>query len=187
MRFKLWILLLLGIVLSSSSPIDEESHYTNKPPYRSFMLEGYTEESLRHYLDTAPIDSWEGIWLLTENGDRVGIERFSDPRFSEIFTHRIVKLESPSSKIPTGTVIGYLAQGVQANTCIVWMYKYKWIGNIMHAPKRYSARLTSDMMGIIITGRRKESLEELLNPSSGFVKLYPTHSSEVENREVIYL
>ncbi len=187
MRFKLWGLLLLGITLSSSSIQDEGSRYTQRPPYRTLFLEGYTEESLRHYLDTAPIDSWEGIWLLTENGDRVGIERFQDYRFSEIFTHRIVKLDSPNGKVPTGTVIGYLTRGVQPNTCFLWLYKYKWSGKIMFSPKRYPARLTTDMNGIIITNNKHANLEELLDPRSGFVKLYPTQQSGIENRGIIYL
>lgn len=89
MRIKLIVLLCIGMLCSSSIK-DEEGRYESKPPYRSFILENYTEESAKHYFDTAPIDSWEGIWLLTENGERVAIERFKDIRFSEIFTHRIV-------------------------------------------------------------------------------------------------
>ena len=80
MRIKLIVLLCIGILCSSSIK-DEEGRYESKPPYRSFILENYTEESAKHYFDTAPIDSWEGIWLLTENGERVAIERFKDIRF----------------------------------------------------------------------------------------------------------
>ncbi len=187
MKIKLLGLLILSFTLCSSSPFDETCRYSNKPPYRSFFLEGYTEESLRHYLDTAPIDNWEGIWMLTENGDRVGIERFRDNRFSRIFTHRIVKLDSSNGKIPTGTVIGYLTQGVQANSCFVWMYKHKWMNSSLFAPKKYPARLTTDLTGIVIINNKHNNLEELLDPRSGFVKLYPTTLSGVENREIIYL
>ncbi len=187
MRLRLWALLLLSILLSSSSPQIDEVRYTHKPPYRSLILEGYTEESLRHYLDTAPIDSWEGIWQLTENGDRVGIERFSDHRFSTIFTHRIVKLDSPHGKVPTGTIIGYLSRGVQANSCFVWLYKYKWLSSVLYAPKKYPARLTADMNGIVVSVKKGENLEELFTPRSGFIKLYPTSLPGVENNEIIYL
>lgn len=108
MRIKLIVLLCIGILCSSSIK-DEEGRYESKPPYRSFILENYTEESAKHYFDTAPIDSWEGIWLLTENGERVAIERFKDIRFSEIFTHRIVKLDSSvRSEIPVGTIFRVL-------------------------------------------------------------------------------
>ena len=125
MRIKLIVLLCIGILCSSSIK-DEEGRYESKPPYRSFILENYTEESAKHYFDTAPIDSWEGIWLLTENGERVAIERFKDIRFSEIFTHRIVKLDSSvRSEIPVGTILGYLTRGVNPNTCFIWLYKHK--------------------------------------------------------------
>lgn len=86
----------------------------------------------------APIDSWEGIWLLTENGERVAIERFKDIRFSEIFTHRIVKLDSSvRSEIPVGTILGYLTRGVNPNTCFIWLYKHKLTGAILYAPKGF--------------------------------------------------
>ena len=62
MRIKLIVLLCIGMLCSSSIK-DEEGRYESKPPYRSFILENYTEESAKHYFDTAPIDSWEGIWL----------------------------------------------------------------------------------------------------------------------------
>ena len=85
-------LLRMGIEgWSAEEAVDEECRYDSKPPYRSFILENYSEASARHYFDTAPIDNWEGIWLMTETGERVSIERFKDVRFSEIFTHRIVR------------------------------------------------------------------------------------------------
>ena len=55
MRIKLIVLLCIGILCSSSIK-DEEGRYESKPPYRSFILENYTEESAKHYFDTAPID-----------------------------------------------------------------------------------------------------------------------------------
>ena len=177
MRIKLIVLLCIGMLCSSSIK-DEEGRYESKPPYRSFILENYTEESAKHYFDTAPIDSWEGIWLLTENGERVAIERFKDIRFSEIFTHRIVKLDSSvRSEIPVGT-----------NTCFIWLYKHKLTGAILYAPKRFSARLTSDLNGILFSGNSAKKLEDLFDPRSGFIKLYPKQISEdSENREIRYL
>lgn len=56
MRIKLIVLLCIGMLCSSSIK-DEEGRYESKPPYRSFILENYTEESAKHYFDTAPIDS----------------------------------------------------------------------------------------------------------------------------------
>ena len=164
MRIKLIVLLCIGMLCSSSIK-DEEGRYESKPPYRSFILENYTEESAKHYFDTAPIDSWEGIWLLTENGERVAIERFKDIRFSEIFTHRIVKLDSSvRSEIPVGTILGYLTRGVNPNTCFIWLYKHKLTGAILYAPKRFSARLTSDLNGILFSGNSAKKLEDLFDP-----------------------
>ena len=60
MRIKLIVLLCIGMLCSSSIK-DEEGRYESKPPYRSFILENYTEESAKHYFDTAPIDSWNGL------------------------------------------------------------------------------------------------------------------------------
>ena len=173
MRIKLIVLLCIGMLCSSSIK-DEEGRYESKPPYRSFILENYTEESAKHYFDTAPIDSWEGIWLLTENGERVAIERFKDIRFSEIFT--------------VGTILGYLTRGVNPNTCFIWLYKHKLTGAILYAPKRFSARLTSDLNGILFSGNSAKKLEDLFDPRSGFIKLYPKQISEdSENREIRYL
>ncbi len=189
MKFKGLTLIGLSLLLCSSSIIDEETRYESKPPYRSFILENYTEESARHYFDTAPIDNWEGIWLMTETGERVAIERFKDIRFSEIFTHRIVKLESTvREEIPMGTVIGYLSIGVNANTCFVWLYKRKFTGAILYKPERFSARLTPDLNGILFSGNKSKKLEDLFDPRSGFVKLYPKQNSgDSENREIRYL
>ena len=52
MRIKLIVLLCIGMLCSSSIK-DEEGRYESKPPYRSFILESYTEESAKHYFDTA--------------------------------------------------------------------------------------------------------------------------------------
>lgn len=129
------------------------------------------------------------FWLLTENGERVAIERFKDIRFSEIFTHRIVKLDSSvRSEIPVGTILGYLTRGVNPNTCFIWLYKHKLTGAILYAPKRFSARLTSDLNGILFSGNSAKKLEDLFDPRSGFIKLYPKQISEdSENREIRYL
>ena len=125
----------------------------------------------------------------TENGERVAIERFKDIRFSEIFTHRIVKLDSlVRSEIPVGTILGYLTRGVNPNTCFIWLYKHKLTGAILYAPKRFSARLTSDLNGILFSGNSAKKLEDLFDPRSGFIKLYPKQISEdSENREIRYL
>lgn len=189
MRFKILMLLSAGILCCSSSFTDEGNRYEDKPPYRSFILENYTEESARNYFDQAAIDNWEGIWLMTENGERVAIERFKDARFSEIFTHRIVKLgSSVRSEIPVGTILGYLSLGVSTNTCFIWLYKHKLTGAILYKPQRFSARLTPDLNGILFSGNKSKSLEDLFDPRSGFVKLYPkTISEDSENREILYL
>ena len=189
MKPAAWILIALGIIFSSSSITDEECRYDSKPPYRSFILENYSEASARHYFDTAPIDNWEGIWLMTETGERVSIERFKDVRFSEIFTHRIVKLESTvRSEIPVGTVVGYLSRGVEARTCFVWLYKRRLTGAILFKPERFSARLTPDLMGILFSGNKAKNLEDLFDPRSGFVKIYPEQlPDDTENREIRYL
>ncbi|HIZ26085.1 hypothetical protein [Barnesiella sp. An55] len=189
MKPAAWLLICAGFILSASSITDEECRYESKPPYRSFILEGYSEPSARHYFDTAPIDNWEGIWLMTENGMRVSIERFKDVRFSEIFTHRIVKLDTiVQSETPVGTVVGYLSRGVAANTCFVWLYKHKLTGSILFKPERFSARLTTDLNGIIFSGNRAKNLEDLFDPRSGFVKIYPKQiSDETENRDIRYL
>ena len=47
MRIKLIVLLCIGILCSSSIK-DEEGRYESKPPYRSFILEKYTEDSAKH-------------------------------------------------------------------------------------------------------------------------------------------
>ena len=119
----------------------------------------------------------------------VAIERFKDIRFSEIFTHRIVKLDSSvRSEIPVGTILGYLTRGVNPNTCFIWLYKHKLTGAILYAPKRFSARLTSDLNGILFSGNSAKKLEDLFDPRSGFIKLYPKQISEdSENREIRYL
>lgn len=189
MRLSAGLLICASFLLCASSIIDEENRYDDKPPYRSFILEGYNETSARHYFDTAPIDNWEGIWLMTENGMRVSIERFKDTRFSEIFTHRIVKLDSTvQSEIPAGTVIGYLSRGVADNTCFVWLYKHKLTGAILFKPERFSARLTTDLTGILFWGNSSKNLEEFFDPHSGFVKLYPKQfSNDTENRDIRYL
>lgn len=189
MKATAWLLIAVGVALSSSSITDEECRYGSKPPYRSFILENYSEASARHYFDTAPIDNWEGIWLMTETGERVSIERFKDVRFSEIFTHRIVKLKSASrSETPEGTVMGYLSRGVEANTCFVWLYKRRLTGAILLKPERFSARLTSDLTGILFSGNKAKNLEDLFDPRSGFVKLYPEQlPDDTENREIRYL
>ena len=189
MKAAAWLLVCAGFILSSSSIADEECRYDDKPPYRSFILEGYSEASARHYFDTAPIDNWEGIWLMTETGERVSIERFKDVRFSEIFTHRIVKLESSvRTETPMGTVVGYLTRGVEANTCFVWLYKHRLPGSILIKPKRYSARLTTDLNGIVFWGNKTKNLGDLFDPRSGFVKIYPQQlPDDTENREIRYL
>lgn len=189
MKPAAWLLVCAGFLFCSSSITDDECRYDSKPPYRSFILENYSEESAKHYFDTAPIDNWEGIWLMTENGERVSIERFKDTQFSEIFTHRIVKLESEvRSEIPMGTIIGYLSRGVAANTCFVWLYKKRLTGAILYKPERFSARLTPDLTGILFSGNKAKNLEDLFDPRSGFVKLYPKQVSEdTENREIRYL
>ncbi len=53
MKAAAWLLVCAGFILSSSSIADEECRYDDKPPYRSFILEGYSEASARHYFDTA--------------------------------------------------------------------------------------------------------------------------------------
>ena len=179
MKAAAWLLVCAGFILSSSSIADEECRYD----------EGYSEASARHYFDTAPIDNWEGIWLMTETGERVSIERFKDVRFSEIFTHRIVKLESSvRTETPMGTVVGYLTRGVEANTCFVWLYKHRLTGSILIKPKRYSARLTTDLNGIVFWGNKTKNLGDLFDPRSGFVKIYPQQlPDDTENREIRYL
>lgn len=189
MKLKSLTLIALSLLFCSSSIIDEETRYEDKPPYRSFILENYTEESARHYFDIAAIDNWEGIWLMTETGERVAIERFKDMRFSEIFTHRIVKLKSTVREdIPMGTVIGYLSLGVNANTCFVWLYKRRLSGAVLYKPEKFSARLTPDLNGILFSGNKSKTLEDLFDPRSGFVKLYPKQTAnDSENREIRYL
>ena len=104
-------------------------------------------------------------------------------------THRIVKLDSSvRSEIPVGTILGYLTRGVNPNTCFIWLYKHKLTGAILYAPKRFSARLTSDLNGILFSGNSAKKLEDLFDPRSGFIKLYPKQISEdSENREIRYL
>ncbi len=189
MSTKLYTLLLLGLgmILCASSPFDKKNHYIEKPPYRSLFLENYTEENLKHYLDSAPIDDWEGIWISTEDGTRCAIERFSDPHFSEIFTHRIVLLESASENgVPAGTVMGYLSIGVKPYTCFIWLYKYK-VGATLMRPRRFPARLTTDLNGIYFTDSRGKSFGEFYDPRSGYVRLYPKNANDTENREIRYL
>ena len=146
MRIKLIVLLCIGMLCSSSIK-DEEGRYESKPPYRSFILENYTEESAKHYFDS-----------------------------------------SVRSEIPVGTILGYLTRGVNPNTCFIWLYKHKLTGAILYAPKRFSARLTSDLNGILFSGNSAKKLEDLFDPRSGFIKLYPKQISEdSENREIRYL
>lgn len=54
MKAAAWLLVCAGFLLSSSSIADEECRYDDKPPYRSFILEGYSEASARHYFDIGP-------------------------------------------------------------------------------------------------------------------------------------
>ena len=95
---------------------------------------------------------------------------------------------SVRSEIPVGTILGYLTRGVNPNTCFIWLYKHKLTGAILYAPKRFSARLTSDLNGILFSGNSAKKLEDLFDPRSGFIKLYPKQISEdSENREIRYL
>ena len=108
--------LLLAATLAGAAATLPLSRNVKVPP-RSQRIEGYTNtDSVKAWIKSRPLSSFEGIWTLPNIPDILIVSEACPQGY------RLVLLESDTRILPPGTVLGYLQPTAEANTAIAHIY-----------------------------------------------------------------
>ena len=146
-----------------------------------------------HYLDSAAIDDWEGIWLLM--GSRMycylAIERINNFNYEARYTHRIMLWfdinVADLYTYPSGLIVGYLEQDILSEVrhvllydISVWNHWFYWDLPVI-TTKAYMSEDHSTILLDKMPRRWKRS------GKCGLKRIYPIRSREEMRHKVRYL
>lgn len=194
-RWRLWscVLILLPMIVACYEvhPFIASSSKHALPDYEPAHPFDRTE--FVHYLDSAAIDDWEGIWLLM--GEEVycylAIERINDYTYEARYTHRIMLWFDINVldlyTYPSGMVMGYIEQDLITDSRRITLYDIslwnRWFYWQIPA-ETMTAHLSNDRSIIVLTNvpRRWKGVGQC-----GLKRIYPVRSHEEKIHKVRYL
>ncbi len=186
-KYLLW-LLLLPLAACNIHPFTALSTAHSLPSFEHAQPMNRTE--FVHYLDSAAIDDWEGIWLMLGRDVYcyLAIERVNDFSYESRYTHRIrlwfdVDVLDMYT-IPSGLVLGYIEQGLTSGVRRVTLYDISLWDKSLSEGVTTTANLSKDCSVIYFDNAPKKwrGVNQW-----GLKRIYPIRSHEEKEYRVRYL
>ena len=183
-----WWLLLLPVFTSCVHPFYASNSKHSLPVLEE--VQSLDRKAFVHYLDSAAVDDWEGIWLLLGRDTYcyLAIERLNDYSHEARYTHRIMLWFDIAVldlyTYEAGTVLGYLEQDLVTDVRRITLYDVSTWGGWVYPKVESTARLSDDRRAILFekASRNKRSINQV-----GLKRIYPIRSEQEQEYRVRYL
>lgn len=189
---KGWLKCILGLLslpvfISCVHPFYASNSRHSLPVFEE--VQPLDRKEFVHYLDSAAVDDWEGIWLLLGRDAYcyLAIERLNDYSHEVRYTHRIMLwFDIDVLDLYTygsGTVLGYLEQDLETDIRRITLYDVSYWGGWFYPKIESVARLSDDRRVILLDNARSwKKINQV-----GLKRIYPIRSDMEKDYRVRYL